>query len=189
MKLRYHHEAKSHGILVYEADPQIRTINVNSQVKSSMRVTFPYVIFVVRYLKEVGRLNYPGVYRHGLCVFCRNKPLQSVLDPVCVLPTDYAGIVCTDHSMDNTDYRTTDELGKAIIAMWYGMTHTTSFYRMDEEPRDGLLRSDPQLVRWVGIFQTMPSFCRGSDGPETTIPQRVFLTDKQILMELQDFTP
>lgn len=144
-KLLFHKENSKDGFLVYETEPQVRTLlgGFNSALR---RVAFPYLVFVVRYDKELPNqhYSYQGVYRAGFHVYCRNHPLKSLHEPLCVLPCDPQGHVCTNHALDNTSYQTLEELANTVIASWYGMTHSSLFRQMT-------LRPNLKEVAWTEI--------------------------------------
>lgn len=129
MQLRLHHQTQFSGLLLYEVDPQVRTLLTASQINPGCRVAFPYTLFLVRYLKlfdchkQCIKVLYPGVFGGGLHVFCRNSPLTTLNEPFYTLPSDVNAWVCTNHSLDNTEYDTPRELAKTVISSWYGMEH------------------------------------------------------------------
>jgi hypothetical protein len=129
MKLRYHLDRKHDGLVLLEAEPQVRSLFIYSQTKNTMRVPLPYILFTVRYTKNGKKVRYPGIYGSGLHVFCRIEPLTSVEDKVCLLPTDHnsRGLVCTDHGSDNKQYNSVQELVNYVVTHWWGHMHQLEY--------------------------------------------------------------
>lgn len=133
MKMRYHLDRKQDGLVVLEAEPQLRSIFVYSQNRNTMRVPLPYILFIVRYVKlSSGNFSYPGIYGSGLSVYGKLKPLADMSDNVVYLPTDYEsnkGLVCTEHSSDNKQFGKVTELVNFVVTHWWGHLH-----RIDYQP-------------------------------------------------------
>jgi len=129
MKLRYHLDRKHDGLVVVEAEPQVRNIFVYSQTKNIIRVPLPYIIFAVRYTKNGHKVVYPGIYGSGLHVFCRTEPITKADDRVCFLPTDSRslGLVCTEHSSDNKSFKSLKELVNYVVTHWWGHLHMVEY--------------------------------------------------------------
>lgn len=123
MKLRYQLENEKCGVIVYESDPEFRTLFTRSQVKYSVRVPLPHMLFVVKYTKTGDKFVYPGYFGIGLQVFCGNKPLGSLDEELFCFPTDTNATVCTNHTFDNSLFDSPEELAKFVVSLWYGATH------------------------------------------------------------------
>lgn len=129
MKLKYHLDRKSDGLVIVEAEPQMRNLFVYSQTKNTMRVPLPYMIFTVRYVKIGKVLVYPGIYASGLHVFCRTETITRADDRVCFMPTDRnsRGLVCTDHASDNKQFNSVKELVNYVVTQWYSHLHMVEY--------------------------------------------------------------
>lgn len=129
MKIRYHLDRKTDGLVILESEPQVRTMFIYSQNKNTLRVPLPYIIFVVRYLKDKKGFKYPGIYGSGLFVYGKFTPLKEVSDGVVYLPTDKErnGMVCTDHNADNKIYKTVNELVNEVVTLWFSHTHNLEY--------------------------------------------------------------
>lgn len=129
MKLRYHLDRKHDGLVVLEAEPQMRSLFIYSQMRSTMRVPLPYVLFTIRYAKNGKKVVYPGIYGSGLHVFGRVERLSSVEDKVILLPTDShsKGLVCTDHGSDNKQFKSITELANYVVTHWWGHMHQQEY--------------------------------------------------------------
>lgn len=126
MRLKYHLELETEGILILESEPQIRNIFVYSQLGNTARLPFPYIEFVIRYIKDdKGQLYFPGVWGSGLRVYGSLKPLNSMLDDVFLLPTDdrQGGYVCTNHMYDMYKFSSLEIMTKTIISLWWNVNH------------------------------------------------------------------
>ena len=135
MKLKYHIEKKDEGLIVLQSDPQYRNIFVQSSSHYLIRVPFPYIQFVIRYVKKKsGVLVFPGVYGTGLRVFGTLKSLETDQDDVFLLPTDdyQGGYVCTDHHYDNKEYSSVKELVNDVINLWWGTQHRVMNIKIPE---------------------------------------------------------
>jgi hypothetical protein len=113
--------------VVLESEPQLRSLFVYSQTRSTMRVPLPHILFTVRYQKlSSGMFSYPGIYGSGLHVHGNLKPLSDFTDKVVYLPTDYSnyrGLVCTDHGSDNKKFKTVTELVNYVVTHWWSHLH------------------------------------------------------------------
>lgn len=153
MKIRYKSEINSgeenFGLIILEKEPEIRTLNIVSQLRSSMRVPLPYIYFAIRYKIEGFNYNvttnrydesefvYEGLSGGGLSVFCSKEPLKSFHSFPCFLPTDYysdqyyrgknTGVVCTNHDYDYKHYKKLSDLVNEIIGLWYSSIHKISY--------------------------------------------------------------
>lgn len=129
MKLRYHIDREKDGLVILESEPQVRTIFVVSQLRNNIRVPFPHIIFTIRYEKLDDKFVYPGIYRSGLCVYGKLKPLNKLSDEVIYLPTDYIrkGLVCTNHSYDSKKFDSLKELVNFVVALWWSMSHMVEY--------------------------------------------------------------
>src|SRR4051812_4314376 len=125
MILRCHIDREFDGIVILESEPQMRNIISSSEIKNSIYVPMPYIIFTVRYKKHKNEFIYPGVFGCGLHVHGCRKSLTSINDDVVLLPTDdYAnGLVCTDHRCDNRRYDSITNLVNDVITMWWNSRH------------------------------------------------------------------
>ena len=133
MRLKYHLESETEGVLILESEPQMRNVFVYSQTQSYIRLPFPYIQFVIRYIKKDGKLYYPGVWGSGLRVFGSLKPLSSMTDEVFLLPTDIAsGYVCTNHMYDMKRFSSLKLMAKTIISFWWNVTHTIAGPDLDK---------------------------------------------------------
>lgn len=149
MRIRYHYEEpfrwfrNIRGIMVVESEPASRTILGGNRYK--IFLPFPYVVFVIRYRKtSEGKYVYGGLYDRGLAVYFRNKPLETLDDPVFVAPMDAKrqGYCCTDHGYDGSIYETKEQLMKMVIGIWWGTDHSVDGIWLDEwkniKPKDVL---------------------------------------------------
>ena len=133
MKLRYYLDRKKEndGLIVLEADPQMRRLLIYSQNSQSKYVPLPYVYFTVRFTKDpLGGFRYPGVYGAGLHVYCSPTPIKAITDSVCYMPTDQYpnnGVVCTTHSYDKKKFDTIPELVNTVIGIWFGLVHNQDY--------------------------------------------------------------
>lgn len=129
MKLRYHVDRPHDGLVIVESEPQMRNIFVYSQMKNTIRVPLPYIVFTVRYVKMGKVIAYPGTYQSGLHVFCRTEPVTKADDRVCFLPTDRnsRGLVCTDHGSDNKQFKSVKELVNYVVTHWWSHLHYVEY--------------------------------------------------------------
>lgn len=130
--LRYSWENDENGVMIYEADPQMRILNFRRSNRGKFyvpntreRVALPYLRFMIRYIKKPDRegVIYPGIFGSGLYVFGGKKPLVSLRDKIGYFYTDSNGIVCTDHRMDNKKFPTKEKLAQKVITSWFGLSH------------------------------------------------------------------
>lgn len=139
MRLRYHVEKQNCGLLLLEAEPQVRRIFIYSQSTSNKQIPFPYILFSIRYEKSNGQYIYRGVYGSGLTVFFRNESISSVNDEVFFSPTDMErkGLVCTEHSSDNKNFKSVVDLAQFVITSWWGHCHVLcyQYYNYDGPDR------------------------------------------------------
>ena len=131
LKITYRSQKKisyTQGILIFESEPQIRTMLLTGNAYS-VRLPLPYLLHTVSYLKIDYKYIYPGVLMQGLRVYCRNEPFTSLSDPVGIPPTDYGrmGVVCTNHAYDYKIYDSLKELVSEAIGLWWGTNHFIEF--------------------------------------------------------------
>ena len=133
MKLRYYLDKEDQGLVILEADPQMRRLLIYSQSSNTKYVPLPYVYFTIRYKKSAKGFTYLGLYGAGLQVHGSIEPLKSFKDNVINLPTDYSnrGLVCTDHSYDNKEFDTISELVNCVVGIWYGLVHNVDYNAFD----------------------------------------------------------
>lgn len=60
---------KEFGLVILEANPQIRSILIESSLRRTFRFPFPYLIMAVSYEVRNGKFIYHGVSKRGLNVF------------------------------------------------------------------------------------------------------------------------
>ena len=128
MKLKYHKKVKdthgkTHGLLILEAEPQMRNLFRYGQTSCIARVPMPYVQFVLHYRKINDKFVYDGLGGNGLRVYGSLDSLDSFKNNIFGLPTDPAGLVCTDHKFDNKRFNSLFELAQSIITLWYNTMH------------------------------------------------------------------
>ena len=121
------------GLLILEAEPQVRSIFLQSQTKQTIRVPFPYMQFVFQYYKHKGKFIYPGLEGCGLRIFGTKKPIETITNKVFTLPTDMGGVVCTDHRYDCKEYDNLFDMTQEIITLWWGTQHILhqSYYNIE----------------------------------------------------------
>ena len=119
---------EARGMLVFESDPQIRSIFINGN-RGIRRVPFPYFINVICYSFKENIYTYGGIYDSGLRVFFRNSPMTSFKDEVFLPPTDANrfGLVCTPHDHDRKTFKTLEELTSHVITLWWQTVHTFEY--------------------------------------------------------------
>lgn len=126
MKLKCHNDCTVDGLLILESEPQVRTLFISSELRSTIRVHLPHILFIVRYHKYNNKFIYPGLYGNGLNIACNFKSIQNLTDEVYYLPTDY-GPVCTNHYYDRKAFYTTYELANFVISLWWGTVHSLRY--------------------------------------------------------------
>jgi len=124
MRLRFHAE-DTKGLIVLESSPQIRTIFTTCN-KGFVRLSFPYITYVVGYRREKGKYVYPGISDAGLRVFFRNSPMEKYTDSVYYPPMDAFryGLVCTPHEYDRSVFFDLPSLVNYVITLWWNISHT-----------------------------------------------------------------
>lgn len=182
MKLRYHLDRKHDGLVVVEAEPQMRSLFIYSQMKNTMRVPLPYLIFTIRYTKNGKKIVYPGIYGSGLHVFCRTEPLASVDDVVCLLPTDSnsRGLVCTDHGSDNKQYKSITDLVNYVVTHWWGHMHQLEYQPFHPTAWQNAKLEDIAKGQWskAGTFRKALETAKSYGQPsEREVPGEVQLID------------
>lgn len=131
MKLKCHNDCTVGGFLILESEPQVRTLFVSSELRSTLRVKLPHILFIIRYQKYNNKFIYPGLYGNGLNIACSFKSIQNLTDEVYYLPTDYSP-VCTNHAYDNKIFDTTYELANFVISLWWGTVHSLRYQNVEE---------------------------------------------------------
>ena len=126
MRLKYHLELPNEGLMILEAEPQMRNLVRYCSSQFSSRYPLPFVQFTIRYIKIKDKFHYPGVYGSGLRITGSLKSLSSIQDNVFFLPTGdaYGGYVCTPHNLDMKGFDNLNELVNSIITLWYGCAHS-----------------------------------------------------------------
>lgn len=163
MRLKYHLELETEGVLILESEPQIRNIFIYSQMRSTTRVALPYIQFVVRYIKKNGKIYFPGVWGSGLRIYGTLSPLTSMQDEVFLLPTDkdQGGYVCTDHRYDMKRFATLEEMVRTVISFWWNTRH--NIFSDNIKQLQDISLDDLKNVQWTepkvhGAKKPCPAF-------------------------------
>lgn len=186
MKLKYHLKGSKDGILLLEAEPQQRLIFTYSQVRNTIRVPFPYLLFTVRYLKNEKKFQYPGIYGSGLRVFCRPEPITSVNDLVYYPPTDAMrkGLVCTDHGSDNKQFKSVEELATSVVSHWWSHLHMVEYQPFAKKKWEDATLDDLPKAKWTeaGTYLTALPATRAyygmGEGQDTEVDSSVEFVDE-----------
>lgn len=155
MKLKYHLDRETDGIVILEADPQFRVILSYSSVElhRTTRLPMPYLYFVVRYRKDYDsqKLVYPGIYGSGLHVYGSNCSVTSIKDHVFLLPTDKTriGLVCTDHGYDGEQFADLESLVNWVVSHWYSLLHYFEYDPSFEKEWKKSTLEDLKKFRWL----------------------------------------